>query len=294
MIFPLSCNSTNAAALSQGSSQTTSQFLPQWQTSGHDGIANFQSGQDLVALEEKEQHSSQLELQKHGSDSQNRKEDDNSSHEPNPLLHNIDACPQPQDDRNTFPLSQPMSTQTSGEQPINIQGLDREPNPDKESQMDKLQNISRHPSMAVGSNDQQPLSMEFKDQQSLSTAKGNQQTSMGINNEQVMPPVNQHTTGMMMSSQQAMTSGMSNQQPMTSSNQQPGTTMKLNKQVPFGMLLPIIQPQLDKDRAMQLHTLYFKLKVVFNCSFFMNNSLSSRMTKSQYFSLTMIYLLPEK
>ncbi|XAR48409.1 hypothetical protein NMG60_11031229 [Bertholletia excelsa] len=30
--------------------------------------------------------------------------------------------------------------------------------------------------------------------------------------------------------------------------------------VPFAMLLPVIQPQLDKDRAMQLQRLYFKLK----------------------------------
>ncbi|KAL0432561.1 UNVERIFIED_CONTAM: Transcription initiation factor TFIID subunitb [Sesamum latifolium] len=106
------------------------------------------------------------------------------------------------------------------------------------------------------------MSMELNDQQSMSTGKANQPTtSMGISNEQqVMSTVNQHTTGM--GSQQATSSGMSNQQPMTSSNQQPGTALKLNKQVPFGMLLPIIQPQLDKDRAMQLHTLYFKLKVV--------------------------------
>ncbi|KAL8487611.1 hypothetical protein ACS0TY_024072 [Phlomoides rotata] len=257
--FSHPCNPypTNVAALS-----SQSQFLSQWQSSSLDGISNFQSGQDLMAMEENEQHSSQVDLQKHNSDSQNRKEDDNSSHEPNSLVHNpsIDAHPQPQDDRNTFPLSQPMGTQTSAEQTINIQGLDHDPNPEKESQMDKIQNIGHHPSMAMGSNDQQPLPMDFKDQQSLSTGKGNQLTNMEISSEQVMPPVNQHITGMMMSNQQAMTSGMINQHSMTNTNQQPSSSLKLNKQVPFGMLLPIIQPQLDKDRAMQLHTLYFKLK----------------------------------
>ncbi|XP_060199345.1 transcription initiation factor TFIID subunit 4b isoform X1 [Lycium barbarum] len=35
---------------------------------------------------------------------------------------------------------------------------------------------------------------------------------------------------------------------------------KQGKQVPFAMLFPHIQPQLDKDRAMQLQTLYLKLK----------------------------------
>ncbi|KAL0366259.1 UNVERIFIED_CONTAM: Transcription initiation factor TFIID subunitb, partial [Sesamum radiatum] len=169
-----------------------------------------------------------------------------------------DAGAQPQDDRNTFPVSQPIGSLTSGEQSIHIQEPVREPNPD--SQIHTLQNISNRPSVAMGSNDQLPMSMELNDQQSISSGKVNQPTtSMGISNEQqVMSTVNQHTTGM--GSQQATTSGMSNQQPMTSSNQQPGTALKLNKQVPFGMLLPIIQPQLDKDRAMQLHTLYFKLK----------------------------------
>ncbi|CAN4122581.1 unnamed protein product [Withania somnifera] len=35
---------------------------------------------------------------------------------------------------------------------------------------------------------------------------------------------------------------------------------KQGKQVPFAMLFPHIQPQLDKDRAMQLNTIYLKLK----------------------------------
>ncbi|XP_057802224.1 transcription initiation factor TFIID subunit 4b-like isoform X2 [Salvia miltiorrhiza] len=239
------------AALSQGSSHMTGQFLPQWHTSHNDGIANFQSGQDITTVGEKDQHSSELELHRHDSDSQNRKEDDSSSHEPNPNQ---------QDDQNTFPLPQTVSGQPSGEHPITAQVLDHEAKPDKELQMNKLQNISQHPSMAVGSNDQQPLSMEFSDQQILPAGKGNSQTSMGVNNDQVMPPLNQQTTGMPITSQQAITSGMSNPQTMTSSSQQSVTALKLNKQVPFGMLLPIIQPQLDKDRAMQLHTLYFKLK----------------------------------
>ncbi|KAG8390944.1 hypothetical protein BUALT_Bualt01G0136200 [Buddleja alternifolia] len=221
---------SDSAGLSQGNNHITSQFLPQWQTSGHDGIANFQSGQDLMGAEEKEHHSSQMELQQHGSDSENRKEDNDSTHELNSL-----ALPRQQDGQNPFPGSQPVDTQPSGEQPIHIQEPDRETNQERESQLQKLQNMSNHHSMAMSSNTQQPVSMELNDQQSLST-------------------MNQHTTGMGISNQQAGTSGMSN------SNQQQGTTLKLNKQVPFGMLLPIIQPQLDKDRAMQLHTLYFKLK----------------------------------
>lgn len=49
-------------------------------------------------------------------------------------------------------------------------------------------------------------------------------------------------------------------------NQQAGATgqasnaLKNSKQVPFAMLLPVIEPLLDKDRAMQLRTLYNRLK----------------------------------
>ncbi|XP_047980326.1 transcription initiation factor TFIID subunit 4b-like isoform X3 [Salvia hispanica] len=222
---------SSAAALSQGSSHMTSQFNPQWHTSSHDGTAKFQSGQDIANVGEKDQHSSEVELQRQDSGSQNRKEDDNTSHEPNPNQ---------QDERNTFPLPQPVGGQSSGEQPVDAQVLGHETKPDKELQMNKLQIVTHQPSMTVGSNEQQ--------------------TSMGINNDQVLPSLSQQTTGMSTTSQQAISPGMSNPQTMTSSSQQSVSALKLNKQVPFGMLLPIIQPQLDKDRAMQLHTLYFKLK----------------------------------
>ncbi|XP_042005368.1 transcription initiation factor TFIID subunit 4b-like isoform X3 [Salvia splendens] len=222
---------SNAAALSQGSSHMTSQFNPQWHTSSHDGTAKCQSGQDIVNVGEKDQHSSEVELQRQDSGSQNRKEDDNTSHEPNPNQ---------QDERNTFPLPQPVGGQSSGEQPIDPQVLGHETKPDKELQMNKLQNVTHQPSMTVGSNELQ--------------------TSMGINNDQVLPSLSQQTIGMSTTSQQAISPGMSNPQTMTSSSQQSVSALKLNKQVPFGMLLPIIQPQLDKDRAMQLHTLYFNLK----------------------------------
>ncbi|KAK9928446.1 hypothetical protein M0R45_025582 [Rubus argutus] len=51
---------------------------------------------------------------------------------------------------------------------------------------------------------------------------------------------------------------MSSQQAMVT--EQPSTPMNRSKQVPFGLLLPVLLPQLDKDRAMQLTTLFTKLK----------------------------------
>ena len=47
----------------------------------------------------------------------------------------------------------------------------------------------------------------------------------------------------------------SNQQAAQAANRPAG------KQVPFAMLLPVIEPQLDRDRAAQLQTLYARLRV---------------------------------
>ncbi|KAI9086900.1 hypothetical protein K1719_031061 [Acacia pycnantha] len=51
---------------------------------------------------------------------------------------------------------------------------------------------------------------------------------------------------------------MSNQQATVT--EQPSSQINRSKQVPFGLLLPILIPQLPKDRAMQLQTLFTKLK----------------------------------
>ncbi|CAI8598532.1 unnamed protein product [Vicia faba] len=51
---------------------------------------------------------------------------------------------------------------------------------------------------------------------------------------------------------------MSNQQATV--NEQPSSQINRSKQVPFGLLLPILIPQLSKYRAMQLTTLFNKLK----------------------------------
>lgn len=64
---------------------------------------------------------------------------------------------------------------------------------------------------------------------------------------------------------------MSNQQGM--GGEQATNPMKPGKQVPFALLLPSIMPSLDKDRAMQLHTLYNKLKVGFLEKFLLSTTM---------------------
>ncbi|KAK2660156.1 hypothetical protein Ddye_006689 [Dipteronia dyeriana] len=51
---------------------------------------------------------------------------------------------------------------------------------------------------------------------------------------------------------------MSNQPAVSA--EQASNAINRGKQVPFALLLPALTPHLDKDRAMQLHTLYAKLK----------------------------------
>ncbi|XP_073034992.1 transcription initiation factor TFIID subunit 4b-like isoform X2 [Primulina eburnea] len=255
-----------AAALSQGNSHTASQYLQQVQSSGHDETVNFQSGKDILSMEPKDQQPSPLELQQDESYSKSHKKKDDSAHEFKSFdSPSTDGSPQPRDDDNTVPVSRPMRMMTSGENVIHVHGPESQPDSEsyteRESQLYKLQDGSSQQSIAMGSNNQVPLAPEVNDPQALPTGRGNQQTStMGVSNEQAMASMNQHSMETGMNSQQAMSSGTSNQQSMTSSNQQSGTTVKLNKQVPFGMLLPIIQPQLDNDRAVQLQTLYFKLR----------------------------------
>ncbi|KAJ7969291.1 transcription initiation factor TFIID subunit 4b-like [Quillaja saponaria] len=85
--------------------------------------------------------------------------------------------------------------------------------------------------------------------------------TIGIQNSEKdhMPnhePVRMHNTNS--ESQYLKLQKMSNQQATVS--EQAGSSINRTKQVPFGLLLPILQSQLDKDRAMQLHSLFLKLK----------------------------------
>ncbi|MCD7448430.1 hypothetical protein HAX54_041921 [Datura stramonium] len=79
----------------------------------------------------------------------------------------------------------------------------------------------------------------------------------GANNLQSMQSLTTGTSGLPRvaadaSNQSESATGSSSQAAINVANK--------GKQVPFAMLFPHIQPQLDKDRAMQLQTLYLKLK----------------------------------
>ena len=59
---------------------------------------------------------------------------------------------------------------------------------------------------------------------------------------------------------------MSNQQATVA--EQASNPPNCSKQVPFGLLLPVLMNQLDKNKGMQLQELFGKPKVSINCNFF--------------------------
>ncbi|CAN4092135.1 unnamed protein product [Withania somnifera] len=79
----------------------------------------------------------------------------------------------------------------------------------------------------------------------------------GANNLQSMPSL---TTGASGLPRVATEASNQSESATGSSSQAAMNVAKQGKQVPFAMLFPHIQPQLDKDRAMQLQTIYLKLK----------------------------------
>ncbi|KAH0767877.1 hypothetical protein KY285_003748 [Solanum tuberosum] len=79
----------------------------------------------------------------------------------------------------------------------------------------------------------------------------------GANNLQSMQSLTTGTSGL---PRVATMAGNQSESATGSSSQAAMNLAKQGKQVPFAMLFPHIQPQLDKDRAAQLQTLYVKLK----------------------------------
>jgi transcription initiation factor TFIID subunit 4 len=116
---------------------------------------------------------------------------------------------------------------------------------------------------------QKPSQDECLQGQTGQVSHQNSQTSIIQNTEKVPNPIfNQEevkTQNPSSDSQYAKLQQMSNQQATV--NDQTSNQINRSRQVPFGMLLPILIPQLPKDRAMQLQTLFNKLKVGFSNQF---------------------------
>ncbi|XP_050235742.1 transcription initiation factor TFIID subunit 4b [Mercurialis annua] len=71
-------------------------------------------------------------------------------------------------------------------------------------------------------------------------------------------PMPKHEADKMQISDAGMVQKIGNQQ--TTGMEQPGSLKNQGKQIPFALLLPALKPHLDKDREMQLQTLFNKLR----------------------------------
>lgn len=156
---------------------------------------------------------SDMQLQRHDTDSQNQQQKNDSSQEISSLpLQHISS-------QDTYQTTEVEKDTLHSSKAVNTQ------NPEKNAQNPESQHLNLQ-----GGNNQKSF-------QSLTTG----------------------TSGLPLVAAEA-----SNQSESAtgSSSQAAINVAKQGKQVPFAMLFPHIQPQLDKDRAMQLQTLYVKLKVV--------------------------------
>ncbi|KAG9143669.1 hypothetical protein Leryth_017157 [Lithospermum erythrorhizon] len=134
--------------------------------------------------------------------------------------------------------------------------------------------INNHQSVAMGMNNQRSVAMGMNNQQSVAMAMNNKQPmAMGLNNKQpgdigvntqqpLAVGVKNQQTMTSGSNQPVINSGLGSQQAMSMgvANQQAINLLNRGKQVPFALLLPVIQPLLDRDRSTQLQTLYLTLK----------------------------------
>lgn len=205
---------------------TSSQLFQHWQTSSQDDITNDQSHQ--------------------------------SQEEPNSLLQDkqLSSEMEPKQ-QNSGPESQQQQIDTSQE--INDPTLQP-----KQSQDDHWQQQAEHIPFQYS----QPVSLQPKQlqddhrQQQVAqiSHQFSQPTGMQMsNNPMIRDPSRMHNPN---NELQYLRVQRMNNQPVATTDQASNPPNRTNsKQVPFGLLLPVITPQLDKDRAMQLHTLYNKLKV---------------------------------
>ncbi|KAJ1385467.1 Transcription initiation factor TFIID component TAF4 [Sesbania bispinosa] len=153
------------------------------------------------------------------------------------------------DCQNQEPKIVPQQEQPSSEMELKQQGPRME-----QPENAAPQGVSNLPSSQKQSQD------ECLQSQTVPVSHQNSQTT-GIQNSEKDPVFNHEavkTNNPSCESQYAKLQQMSNQQATV--NEQPSNQMNRSKQVPFGLLLPILIPQLAKDRAMQLQTLFNKLK----------------------------------
>ncbi|QHO16623.1 hypothetical protein HN51_032313 [Arachis hypogaea] len=231
--------------LSQGSNNTLTQSMPQWPTPSHENQTQVQN-QEPETAQQREQPSSEVEQKQHGSLAEQVQHVASQDVNNPPLPQHVASS-----DVNNPPLPQHVGSQSVNNPPlpqhVGSQNVNNPPLP----QHVASQNVS-NPALSQ---------KQTQDEGHQPQPVQNSQT-VGIQNLGKYPAPNNEVPKTLdpssESQQYAKLPQISNQQATV--NEQPGGQINRQKQVPFGMLLPILIPQLPKDRAMQLQTLFSKLK----------------------------------
>ncbi|MED6113208.1 hypothetical protein PIB30_068734 [Stylosanthes scabra] len=237
-----------SAVLSQGSNNTFSQPMPQWPLPSHENQPEVQN-QEPETSHQREQPSSEMEQKQHGSLAEQvqlvASQDVNNPPLPQHVASPAVNSPPPPQHAGSQNVNNPSLPQHVGSQNVNNPSL---------PQHVASQNVS-NPALS-----QKQTQDEGHQPQPVQASLQNSQT-VGIQNLGKDPVPNNavaKTQNPSSESQYAKLQQMSNQQATV--KVAANLSMPSASKVPFGMLLPILLPQLAKDRAMQLQTLFSKLK----------------------------------
>ncbi|KAL4276817.1 hypothetical protein AHAS_Ahas20G0245100 [Arachis hypogaea] len=235
--------------LSQGSNNTLTQSMPQWPTPSHENQTQVQN-QEPETAQQREQPSSEVEQKQHGSLAEQVQHVASQDVNNPPLPQHVASS-----DVNNPPLPQHVGSQSVNNPPlphhVGSQNVNNPPLP----QHVASQNVSNPALSQKQTQDEghqlQPVQASLQNSQKVGIQNLGKDP---VPNNEVAKTLNPSSE----SQQYAKLQQISNQQATV--NEQPGGQINRKKQVPFGMLLPILIPQLPKDRAMQLQTLFSKLK----------------------------------
>lgn len=122
----------------------------------------------------------------------------------------------------------------------------------QQQQLDNLQELNRLPMQQKQSQDDGPQQQAKQKSIQISQTRSMQDSETNTNVQE--PERTEHLDPRLQK--------MSGHQPAIAAGQAINI-MNRNKQVPFALLVPVIEPQLDKDKAMQFQNVYSQLKVDF-------------------------------
>ncbi|GMH03172.1 hypothetical protein Nepgr_005011 [Nepenthes gracilis] len=235
-------DSDSAALLHRSNHQTSSQLDSQWLTSSHDQNDSNQSQQVLKFKENQVQLPSEAELKQHGSSGESQQQEVDVPQALSELaLQNKQTEYDGQEQKaeeSSVELPQSSGLQVSENRVNQIPEPDIMQNSSCGSQFSNMQNFNRQQTTV----------------QQLPQSSGMQICENRAS--QIQEP--DRTQNFSSESQFSNKQNFNGQQ--TTVQEQASSSINRARQIPFGSLLPIILPELDKDRAMQLNALYTKLR----------------------------------